>query len=64
MLRQEPQAGLKQIDQVEQQLKTMLLANEIDINTYLLIKQLMLILIICFVPPTMLRENGGKTQAP
>ena len=60
MLRQEPQVALKQIDQVEQQLKTMLLAHELDIQTYLLIKQLMLILIICFVPSTLLTENDHR----
>ena len=62
MLRKEPQAGLKQINQVEQQFKEMLLANEVDIETYILIKQLILILILCFVPQTILTVNGVKTD--
>ena len=61
MLRKEPQAGLKQINQVEQQFKEMLLANEVDIETYILIKQLILILIMCFVPQTILTEKEVKT---
>ncbi len=36
ILRKEPQVGLKQINQVEQQFKEMLLANEVDIETYYL----------------------------
>ena len=62
MLRKEPQTGLKQINQVEQQFKEMLLANEVDIETYILIKQLILILIMCFVPQTILTDNGIKTD--
>ena len=62
MLRKEPQVGLQQINQVEQQFKKMLLANEVDIETYILIKQLILILIMCFVPQTILTDNGVKTD--
>ena len=62
ILKKEPQAGLKQINQVEQQFKEMLLANEVDIETYILIKQLILILIMCFVPQNILTDNGVKTD--
>ena len=58
----EPQEGLKQINKVEQQFKEMLLTNEVDIETYILIKQLILILIMCFVPQTILTDNGVTTD--
>lgn len=49
-LRTEPEDGLKQINQVEQQFQELLLAGKVDIETYILIKQLTLNLISCFVP--------------
>lgn len=62
MLIKEPQAGLKQINKVEQEFKKMLLTSEVDIETYILIKQLILILIMCFVPQAILTSNGVKTD--
>ena len=61
LLRSNPEAGLKQISQVEQRFREMLLADEVDMETYILVKQLTLMLMICFVPQTMLtlaQENA------
>ncbi|MGF1478429.1 MAG: TAXI family TRAP transporter solute-binding subunit [Cyanophyceae cyanobacterium] len=55
-LRHNPQDGLKQINQVEHQFRERLLANEVDIETYILIRQLTLLLIMSLVPQTLLNN--------
>ncbi len=63
-LRKDPSSALDRIHQVERELKTMLLTNEIDIETYTLIKQLILTLIMCFVPQGILLEQMTEQQEP
>ncbi len=61
-LQKDPRYALERINQVERDLKTMLLSNEIDIETYALIKQLILTLIMCFVPQKILLEEMKERQ--
>ena len=63
-LQKDPSSALDRIYQVEKELKTMLLTNEIDIETYALIKQLILTLIMCFVPQGILSEEITEQQEP
>ncbi|MDJ0533419.1 MAG: TAXI family TRAP transporter solute-binding subunit [Xenococcaceae cyanobacterium MO_207.B15] len=65
-LKKDPNSALDRINQVEKELKTMLLRNEINIETYALIQQLILILtlIMCFVPKGVLvQEMTEKAQS-
>ncbi|HHP7230710.1 MAG TPA: TAXI family TRAP transporter solute-binding subunit, partial [Xenococcaceae cyanobacterium] len=62
-LRKDPNSALHRINQVEGELKNMLLANEIDIEIYALIKQLILTLIMCFVPQKILLEEIKEQEA-